>query len=158
MFVSSLGQPSTGSASVGSDSLLAAPFGTGNNPGGYELDSVQLAMTPASGSPNGFTVMVYSASVFASVLPESSLGTLTGSSDPVTGGFFTYTASSFMLAPNTPYFIVLNAATSVANGAYAWSFDNSPRLKVVDGEALIIFSVRGMAPRGPPTLRIRSSL
>ncbi len=126
LFVSSLGQPSTGSAAVGSDSLLAAPFLTGGNPGGYALDSVQLAITPASGSPNGFTVMLYSAGGLTALLPESSLGTFSGSSDPVSGGIFTYTASSLTLSPDTSYFIVLNAGTSVANGAYAWSFDNSP--------------------------------
>ena len=47
---------STGTAAVGSDSSLAEFFQTGSNPGGYTLDSVQLGMSDASGSPGGFAV------------------------------------------------------------------------------------------------------
>src|SRR5271167_2904240 len=44
------------------------------------------------------------------------------SSNPTTAGIYTYTpASSFSLLPGTGYFIVLTAATSVANGPYDWS-------------------------------------
>ena len=126
IFVSNLGQPSAGSLTVGSDSWLAESIGTGNNPGGYALDSVQLAMTPASGSPSGFMVMLYSAAVGAQVLPGSSLGTLTASSsDPMAGGLYTYTASGLTLSPETDYFIVLTAGTRLASGAYAWSFENT---------------------------------
>ena len=41
-YVSSLGLPSTGSASVGSDSWVAEGFWTGPNAAGYLLNSVQL--------------------------------------------------------------------------------------------------------------------
>jgi len=127
LYVSSLDQPSAGSLSVGSDSWEAAGFiRTGNNPGGYALDSIQLAMTPASGSPNGFTVMLYSANIVSQNLPGSSLGTLTGSSgDPVAAGLYTYTASGLSLSPSTDYYIVVTAGTPVASGAYAWSFENT---------------------------------
>jgi hypothetical protein len=125
-YLSSLGQPSFGSAAVGSDSWVAGFFATGNNAGGYALDSVQLAMTPASGAPNGFEVMLYSVVGLSGPFPGSSLGTLSGSSDPETGGLYTYTASGLMLSPSTQYYIVVTAGTSVANGAYAWSVANSP--------------------------------
>ncbi len=122
-YVSNLGQSSIGSESVGSDSWVAVPFITGANVGGYTLNSVQLAMTAASGNPIGFTVMLYRSTFngppppFA--LPGVSLGTLNGSLNPVTAGTYTYTpASSFTLSPNIEYFIVLTARTAVANGAY----------------------------------------
>ncbi len=125
-YVSSLGQPSAGSVAVGSDSWLAALIRTGNNPGGYALDSVELAMTPASGAPTGFEVMLYSVVGDTAPFPGSSLDTLSGSTDPGTGGLYTYTASGLTLSPSTDYYIVLTAETAVASGAYAWSFGNSP--------------------------------
>jgi hypothetical protein len=125
-YITSLNQPSAGSAPVGSDSLLAAGFETGNNSSGYAFDSIQLAMMPASGAPNSFTVNLYSSVSGFAVLPGSSLGTLSGSSDPETSGLYTYTASDLTLSPNTYYFIVLTAGTTVASGAYAWSYANSP--------------------------------
>jgi len=125
LYVSSLGSPSAGAEAVGSDSSLAAIFATGSNPGGYALDSIQLAMAPASGTPHGFTVTLCSASVFAGAAPGASLGTLSGESDPVTGGVLTYTASDLMLSPSTMYYVVLTAETAIASGAYAWSVENS---------------------------------
>ena len=126
MFVSSLGQPSTGSAEVGSDSWLAAGFETGNNTGGYVLDSVQLAMAPASGAPSQFIVALYSAHDPIAHRPDSSLGILAGSSDPETSGIYNYTASGVTLPPSTYYYVVLTSGTTVSSGFYAWSFDNSP--------------------------------
>lgn len=121
-YISNLGQPSASSAPVGSDSWLAMSFATGINAGGYQLNSIQLGMTNATGNPSGFTVMLYSAIVSGEASPGSSLGTLNGSLNPVTGGIFTYSpASNLTLSPNTPYFIVLTAGTTVANGAYEWS-------------------------------------
>jgi len=123
-YLSNLGQPSTGSLAVGSDSWYAALFFTGTNASGYSLNSVQLAMTDASGNPSGFTAMLYAqdySNGFA-IFPGSRLGTLSGSTDPATGGIYTYTDdSNITLSPSTPYFVVLTAGTTVANGAYDWS-------------------------------------
>ena len=125
LYVSNLGQTCTGSSPVGNDSWLAADFVTGTNAGGYLLNSVQLALTNASGTPSGFTAMIYSYNPLlygAAVLPGSSLGTLNGSLDPVAGGIYTYSpASTLTLSPGTVYFIVLTAGTGVASGAYEWS-------------------------------------
>jgi hypothetical protein len=123
IYLSNLSQVSTGSVAAGSDSWLATSFFTGNNVGGYTLDSIQLAMTDASGNPGGFTVMLYSeANNPGGLFPGSSLGTLSGSIDPVTGGIYTYTDNSnITLSPGTHYFIVLTAETAVAAGAYGWS-------------------------------------
>src|ERR1035438_9179425 len=62
LYVSSLGLTSSGSASVGSDSWLATDIRTGTNAGGYLLNSVQLALADASGTPSGFTAMLYNRS------------------------------------------------------------------------------------------------
>ena len=126
IYVSNLAQPSSGSDAVGSDSWYADEFKTGTNVGGYTLDSIQLAMTNASGTPSGFVVMVYSAIVGAGVSPGSSLGTLDGSNNPFTAGIYTYaSASTLTLSPSTYYFIVLTAGTTVATGAYEWIFANT---------------------------------
>ncbi len=124
-YLSNLGQPSVGSGLVGSDSWVADEIRTGNNPGGYALDAIQLAMTSASGAPNGFTVELYSAGGFTAAFPGTMLATLSGPGDPETAGTYTYTASGLTLSPSTGYFIVLTAETTVASGAYAWSLANS---------------------------------
>jgi hypothetical protein len=121
-YLSSLSQTPTGSVSVGSDSWLAADFITGTSANGYSLDSIQLGMANASGSPTNFTVMLYSAFIGGAVLPGTNLDTLSGSLDPATSGIYTFTTiSNLMLSPRTVYFIVLTAGTGVTNGAYNWS-------------------------------------
>lgn len=123
-YFSNLGQTSTGSVAVGSDSWLAALFVTGTNSGGYMLDSIQLGMADASGNPGNFTVMLYGNGNYPGAIDiGSNLGALDGSLNPVSSGIFTYTtASNLILSPITEYFIVLTAATVVANGAYNWSY------------------------------------
>jgi PEP-CTERM motif len=123
IYVSTLGLPSTGSASVGSDLWLAEGFLTGNNVGGYLLNSVQLALADALGNPSGFRAMVYTVTNdIAGEGPGSSLGTLSGSLDPVAAGTYTYSpGSGLTLLPHTKYYIVLTAGTAVADGAYEWS-------------------------------------
>jgi hypothetical protein len=127
VYLSNLSQISTGSLSVGSDSWLAADFHTGNNVGGYVLNSIQLAMTDSVGNPSGFTAMIYTDANAGGYLPGHSLGTLSGSSDPSASGIYTYTApSNLTLLPGNDYFIVLTAGTMVANGAYEWGSLMSP--------------------------------
>lgn len=123
-YFSNLGQISTGSLAVGSDSWLASLFVTGTNSGGYTLDSIQLGMADASGNPGNFTVMLYGNGNYPGAIDiGSNLGTLDGSLNPVSSGIFTYTAASnLILSPVTEYYIVLTAATGVANGAYNWSY------------------------------------
>ena len=126
-YLSNLDQNSAYSLAVGSDSWLAAGFSTGNNISGYNLDSIQLGITNASGNPNGFTTMLFRSST-GGVSPGNSIGTLDGSLSPVSGGTYTYMpVSNMTLLPNDLYFIVLTAGTTIANGAYNWnvSVDNS---------------------------------
>jgi hypothetical protein len=134
VYVSNLDQPSAGSIAVGSDSWVAGNFRTGTNSAGYVLNSVQLAMTDASGNPGGFTVMIYgSDNNPIGEMPGSSLGTLNGSANPSTADIYTYTpASSLTLSPGTFYYIVLTAGTSVANGAYEWSYDDAYSYNLID--------------------------
>ena len=134
-YLSSLGQASVGSVPVGSDSWMAEWLRTGNNPGGYAFDSVQLAMAPATGNPSGFAVSLYSADAGpVAVLPGSPLASLSGSSgDPVTAGVYVYSLSGVTLSPNSDYYIVLTAGTPVANGLYAWSIENTAPANSVGG-------------------------
>src|ERR1039458_8132982 len=89
-FLSNLDQSSSGALVVGSDSWLAAAFSTGFDAGGYSLDSVQLALADASGSPSGFTVMLYATNPNTPD-PFSYHSTLNGSLDPVAAGVYTFT-------------------------------------------------------------------
>jgi hypothetical protein len=154
-YLSNLGQPSDGSNAVGSDSWLAALFFTGTNSSGYMLDSLQLAITDASGNPSGFTVMLYSAFIGGGgTFPGSSLGTLDGSLNPTTAGIYTFTpASNLTLSPHTTYFIMLTAGTAVVNGAYEWSVMNTPSYNPVDKwlGAITSTSMNGSSWRPLPT-------
>lgn len=126
VYLSNLGQASAGSLALGSDSWMATAFGTGTNSGGYSLSSVQLEMVDASGNPSSFTVILFTAVGVSGLEPGSSLSTLNGSANPSAAGIYTYTpTSSLTLSPGTTYFIVLTAGTTIANGAYEWSFASS---------------------------------
>ena len=126
IYLSNLGQASAGSFAIGSNSWVAAGFETGANASGYLLNDIQLLMTDASGNPSNFTAMLYRPAAGGSsqvALPGISLVTLNGSLNPVNAGTYTYIpASSFTLSPNYEYYIVLTAATAIANGAYEWSY------------------------------------
>ena len=116
--VSNVDQTPTGSMGVDSDSWIAQSFRTGTNGGGYMLDSIQLLMNAATGSPSGFSVLIYSN--LGNGVPGSSLGSLSGS-DPVGGGLLTYAASDLLLSPSTSYFVVVTAEAPVMQGVYNWS-------------------------------------
>jgi PEP-CTERM motif len=133
-YLSSVGQSPAGATSVGSDVWLASPIITGSNPGGYLLGSVQLTMADSTGSPSGFTVMIYSRKNFLGVSPGSNLETLSGPANPSTAGNYTYTsASSLLLSPGTDYFIVVTASMPVANGAYAWDYTAANNYNPIGG-------------------------
>jgi hypothetical protein len=119
VYLSNLGQPATGNLMVGSNSWLAMSFLTGGNLGGYQLGSIELGMTNASGNPSGFTASIYSSTQPSEYFPSSSLGALNGPGNPSTSGLYTFTpASSLTLSSDTAYFLVLTCGTAVANGAY----------------------------------------
>ena len=122
IYVSNLDQSSVGSLGAGSDAWVAGVFLMGDNPGGYVLNSIQLAMSNASGNPSGFQVMIYICDG-GSDLPGHSLATLNGSLNPVTAGIYTYTPDTTLILPALGgRCIVLTAGTAVANGAYEWSY------------------------------------
>jgi PEP-CTERM motif len=129
LYLSNLGQTPVGSAVVGSDAWIAQDFRTGTNSGGYTLNSIQLLLGAASGTPSGFSVSVYN-SLGGS--PGSNLGSL-GGADPSAGGIFSYATSGITLSSSTFYFVVLTAATPAANGSYNWSFVNPSSYDSNDG-------------------------
>jgi hypothetical protein len=124
LYISNLGQPSTGSFAAGSDSWLGAVFYTGPDVRGYTLNSIELGMTDASGNPSAFTVMLYvnANNPNAGPFNINSIATLNGSLNPATAGTYTFVpTSNITLMGNVPYTIVLTAGTTVASGAYEWS-------------------------------------
>ncbi len=121
-YLSNLDQSSVGSLAVGSNSWVAGIFNVGKNPGGYVLNSVELALSNASGNPGALQVMIYACGGGAPI-PLFSLGTLNGSLEPVSAGIYTYTPTApITFYQNSPYAIVLTSGTSVADGSYQWSY------------------------------------
>ncbi len=114
LYVSNLGGSSGSPLFVGSTEWIAAEFATGTNVGGYELNSIQLAMARADLPPGPFSVMLFGDN---NGQPGSSVGVLEGNLDPVTPGTYTYTASDVALSSSTAYWVV---ATSGA-GLYFWN-------------------------------------
>ena len=155
VYLSNLDQPSAGSLAVGSDSWYAPMFITGPNTGGYSLDLVQLEMAGASGDPSVFTAMIYSETGIFGSFPGTNLCNLNGSTDPLTAGINTYMpASSLVLSPNTMYFIVLTGGTTIASGAYEWSYQNTGSYNPIDNwhTAVPLWSNNGSSwhSTGPP--------
>jgi hypothetical protein len=135
-YLSSLGSSVT-AEEVASDSWLAADIFTGNNPGGYMLDSIQLELTSPSGTPNGFTVQLYTLTDGTGFpLPHEpgiSLASLSGTTDPPSAGTYTYIASDVTLAPNTDYAVVVTAETSIATGSFSWGLEGPSSNTSSDG-------------------------
>jgi hypothetical protein len=132
MYISNLGQTPAGSGAVGNDSWLAQQFTTGTNSTGYALNSVELLMDTAVGSPNGFRASIYSSP--GNGAPGVELGSLAGA-DPTAGGVYAYAASGLVLSPGTYYAVVLTATAPVAQGAYEWSAaDSFGRITVAPGD------------------------
>ena len=123
LYVSNLGQTSAGSIASGSNSWLAEVFSTGNNSQGYRLNSVQILMDDALGSPYGFTVSLFNLNG-SSFEPGNNIGSLNGFS-PTSGGIFSYSASNINLLPSTKYWIVLTSTTLIPSGSYNWSLANN---------------------------------
>ena len=131
--LSNVNETAAGSLAIGSDSWLATVFTTGTNASGYTLDSIQLGMADASGAPSGFTAMVYNG-IFGGIGIEGSIGTLDGSLNPAVGGIYTFIPdSNLMLSANTSYYVVLTAGTTVANGAYEWSYAGTSSYNPIGG-------------------------
>jgi hypothetical protein len=131
--ISNLEQPTVGSGAVGNDSWLAQDFRTGTNSAGYALNSVQLLMGAALGSPGGFSISIYSSLVPGSGAPGVELGSLSGA-DPTAWGIFSYAASGLTLSPKTFYCIVVTAGIPLAQGAYEWSAADSLGIIVAPGD------------------------
>ena len=147
-YLSNVSQSSVGSRTVGSDSWLAAIIRTGTNSAGYMLDSIQLKLEDASGSPSGFTAMLYDESVsFGGFDPGTSLGTLMGSVDPAASGIYSYTAPpNLTLSAQTHYYLVLKAETTVADGSYNWSRADSYSYNTTGGwgvSSWFLYSLNG---------------
>jgi hypothetical protein len=146
LYVSNLGQNSSGGVAVGNDSWIAQLFVTGTSSSGYVLNSIQLLMDPASENPSSFTVSLYSPG--GNAAPETFLGNLNGSSDPAAGGILTYSATGITLSPLTGYFVVVTASTSVANGAYYWSLADTDLDTTFGDSRWAIYELYGTSPNG----------
>jgi hypothetical protein len=134
-YISSLNGPSGGAVAIASDSWFAQGFRTGTNTLGYSLESVSLLMANASGDPSGFMVSLYTRG--ENLFPGSSVGSLSGSFDPVFAGTSSFTRTQpLILAPATGYFVVVTASQPIGSGSYRWSCmapSTNPPVVSVDG-------------------------
>ena len=119
-YLSCLSVPSGGSQAVASDYWLAQGFRTGTNASPYALESVELLMADASGTPGSLTVSLYDAN--SDFFPAQCLWTLSGSLNPVAAGVYGYTASGVVLAPRSFYFVVASGSLPSSTGSYAWQY------------------------------------
>ncbi len=120
VYISNLDQTPTRSLAVGSDSWISAGiYILPSDPKTYVLNSIQLLMAPATGSPSGFTVSIYTDP--GDVGPQDYLGTLVGSANPVNPGVYSFEASGITLSSSVPYDVIVTAGTPVTQGAYNWS-------------------------------------
>lgn len=146
-YISTLGGPSGGSAAVASNSWFAQGFKSGTNVFGYSLESVSLLMGNSSGNPSGFTVILFDAN---GLFPGSSVGTLSGSLDPVRAGTLSFTPTKpLIVPPSTHYFIVVTSSQPLSAGSYRWSYmspSTNPPISLLDGwrTYLNAFSTNGV--------------
>jgi hypothetical protein len=107
--------------SVTSISNARSGFITGNNPGGYVLNAVQMAMNNPVGNPNGFIVSIYevtNSTGGSGLRGENYVGTLNGS-DPVNAGVYTYVPTSqLILLPDSDYQLT---ETGGGSGSFEWN-------------------------------------
>lgn len=118
LYVSNLADADDSGVACDGGSWDAAEFTTGGNANGYSLDSIQIAIDGilvTDGS--GFTLSLFSSSAGQ---PGTSMGVLSGSSNPSVAGTYTYTAPSLTLSASTSYWVVGKAATAFPNGSFLW--------------------------------------
>jgi hypothetical protein len=120
VYVSGVNKPSDSFGNVASDSWLAQRFGTGTYSNGYLVTSVQLQLTNATGNPNGLVVSIYSQNGNLPGFPGSLLAPLTGDSNPLTSGIYSYSAANVVLAPNLLYFLVVTSSQPLSAGSFRW--------------------------------------
>jgi hypothetical protein len=118
LYVSSLGTPQ-GQDAINDTEWIGQEIETGNNPGGYTLNSVEVQMAASTGSPAGFALSLFSV---ASGAPSQLLGGLSGSANPASAGAYMYNASGITLAPSTEYYFVESATSSLEQGSFEWDF------------------------------------
>jgi len=118
-FLSSIGGSPLGNRSIGIDSWWGQDFKTGTNSLGYNLNSIDLLMSSASGVPNGFRLSLELGFV------HTPLGILTGAT-PTTAGVYSFSGSGLHLEPATSYFLVATAISSTNEGAFKWSYTTQP--------------------------------
>ena len=84
---------------------LSNEFTTGSHSGGYEVSEISIRFHDQYGNPGNLQVGIYDSN---SSSPGFSIGSLFGE-NPVSAGIYTYSpqTSSIRLAPNSPYFLVL---------------------------------------------------
>jgi hypothetical protein len=120
LYVSNLDQTPIGSSAIGNDAWIAQTFRIrGDDPNLYMLDAIQVLLNPATGSPDGLSISIYSAPMGEA--PQNYLGSLVGPAAPLVGGIYTYTASGITLSADVQYMVVMNGATATQDGAFHWS-------------------------------------
>ena len=106
-----------GTAQVTAGNYKAQPFRTTAS-GPFEITTVTLRLGAGIAGTGQFFLAIYSGET-APVAPVPN-GILTGNTNPLAAGNYTYTANGVTLDPGTPYWLV--AGVSAGTSVYRWSF------------------------------------
>jgi hypothetical protein len=130
-YLSNTDQPVAGSNAI--FPLIGVQFQTGSNPGGYTFNDVQLSMANATKNPTGsLSVDLYYPSPLIGG-PESFTDVLSGNTNPVTAGIYTYfPTSNIVLMPNTDYYIQAQAGGSNPQ-FYQWNYTSTTNATSIGG-------------------------
>ena len=137
LYLSNLNQPVGGNNILGyGDAEIFVGILTGSNPAGYDLNSIQVLMANATGSPESGSFFAE----FTTTNNNSPSGTpvpLTGSSNPTTSGTYTYTApANTLLAANTDYWLMLFGFGGNSGDGYQWSYTDTTTTTSIGGWSL----------------------
>lgn len=142
LYVSNLSESSPNAIAVGSNRWIAQPFETGDAEQ-YALDTVTLDIGNIIGSPQGFTVRIFSDNAGT---PSVSVGALSGS---LSIGEIPFDASGITLDGSSTYWIVLSTDSLLSSGSFPfWKFTNSSSFAAQDEWSIPLAQARESADAG----------
>jgi len=119
---SNLGQTPDDVLSIGSGSVGGVSFTTESTPNSLVSVSARLDAFDANNGNGSLGPFILSLCSDAGGSPGGTLGTLSGSSYPITRGIYTYTnLSGLTLSANTTYWLVASSPASVQDPFFEWA-------------------------------------
>lgn len=142
LYFSNLSQPVSGYL-IGNG---AQPFTTGLASNGYILNSVTILMGNWLGGASNFVVSICDDN---NGQPGTSLGTLSGNSDPESAGQYIYSAQGILFTASSIYWIVGSSDVAPSSGlfppgGYVWQLTSSSAYTSSDGWSISTVNSMGI--------------